>query len=52
MVAINYAAEAKALPLDMINAVAAAYPLTALILKATGEDLAKWRAAFGSQDEE
>lgn len=50
--AINYAAEAEVPVVNLILALAAAYPLNAFILKSTAENVAKWRAAFGSKDGE
>ena len=50
-VAINYAAEARLALLDLVVALLAAFPLTAFIIKATSEDVAKWRAAYGSRDD-
>ncbi len=51
IVAINHAADAPAGVINVIIGVAAAYPVTAFILKETAEDVAKWRAAFGSKSE-
>ena len=52
VIAINYLFESRVLPFQLIVTLAAAYPLIAFILKATAEDFAKWRAAFGSKDDE
>ena len=50
--AINYAADVKATAGNLTMALAVAYPLTALILKVTVGDIAKWREAFGSKTDE
>lgn len=47
--AINYAADAQATVIKLIIGLAAAYPLTAFILRATAEDVVRWRAVFGSK---
>jgi hypothetical protein len=52
MVAINYAAEAGATLFDLSLALVTAYPLSAFIIKATGGEWAKWRAAHGSRTDE
>ena len=50
--AINFAAEARASLFDLSLALLAAYPVSAFVIKTTGEDLASWRAAYGSRKDE
>lgn len=52
MVAINYAADARATLLDLSLALLAAYPLIAFLIKATAGDWAKWRAGHGCGTDE
>jgi hypothetical protein len=50
--AINYAADAQVPVGNLLMGFAAAYLVTAFIIKETAEDIAKWRATFGSKTDE
>ena len=52
VIAINYAAEIGATRFDLLMGLLATYPLSAFMIKTTSDDWARWRAAFGSRDDE
>lgn len=52
MITINHYFEAGATLFDLAVALLAAYPLCAFIIKATGDDRARWRVAYGSRNDE
>jgi hypothetical protein len=50
--AVIYVADAQVPVGNLLMGFAAAYLLTAFIVKETAEDIAKWRSTFGSKSDE
>ena len=52
IVAINYAADLQLLLSNLLMGFAGAYLVTAVIIKDTADDIANWRATYGSKTDE